>query len=104
MKIIIISPHPGFGGASTANQNIAKSLMIAGHQIVYMDEYFPKELESKSNLHIDYYPIHQNGIRKQIETYKYIKSLNPDFIILGMPIIGVINLIIMTIILILNQR
>lgn len=87
MKILLISPHPGFGGASTANQNIAKSLVITGHEVIYMDEYYPKNKEIAFT--IDKYPIHQNGIKKQFQLYKYLISLKPDAIIIGIPIIGI---------------
>lgn len=97
MNLLLISPHPGFGGASTANQNIARSLKIAGHQVIYMDEYFPKEIGENIDITIDYYPIHQNGIKKQIRTYKYLSSLKPDAILLGMPIVGLINIVILLI-------
>ena len=39
MKILIISPHPRFGGGSTANQNIAAMLTRQGHDVVYADEF-----------------------------------------------------------------
>lgn len=89
MKVIIISPHPSFGGSSTANQNIAKSIACAGHDVIYMDEYYPEELKSKAGLNIDSYPVHRNKVLKQFATYRYLRSLEPDAIIFGVPIIGV---------------
>ena len=89
MKIIIISPHPSFGGSSTANQNIAKAIACAGHEVVYMDEYLTDEAKEKSGLRIDRYPVHRNKILKQFATYRYLRSLKPDVVIFGVPIIGV---------------
>lgn len=89
MKILLISPHPGFGGASTANQNIAKSMTFAGHDVIYFDEYYSRENIDASELSIDLYPIHKNSFKYQYKTYKYLTSLKPDAIILGMPIIGI---------------
>lgn len=89
MKILFISPHPGFGGASTANQNIARSIALAGHEVVYVDEYLPKQIADKSLLNVEFYPVHKNKFLGQFKTLKYIYSHKPDFIILGMPIIGV---------------
>ena len=89
MKVIIISPHPSFGGSSTANQNIAKAIACAGHEVVYMDEYLTDEAKEKSGLRIDRYPVHRNKILKQFATYRYLRSLQPDVVIFGVPIIGV---------------
>ena len=40
MNLLFISPSPIWGGASTANINIAKILERIGHQVTFVDEYF----------------------------------------------------------------
>ena len=39
MKVLIISPNSSFGGAATANMNIAHMMNLAGIEVVYNDEF-----------------------------------------------------------------
>lgn len=87
MKILFISPHPGFGGASTANQTIAEMLCEEGHEVLYVNEYNENFETKKYN--ISKFPIHQNRITKQYKTFKFITEYNPDYILLGIPHIGI---------------
>lgn len=87
MKILFISPHPGFGGASTANQNMALMMSSLGHDVIYMDEY--SQLDSiLSCIVIDKFPIHGNKTIRRKETKDYFKKNKYDMVFIGVPIIG----------------
>ena len=86
MKIIFISPHPNFGGASTANRNIAEMLGRLGHIVTYFDEYGPNSDSEYYSL--DRFPLHQSRLKSRRTAEEYIKDLSPDIVFLGAPIIG----------------
>ena len=58
MKILFVSPHPGFGGSSSANRNIAQMIASLGHEVVYLDEYLPEDINIKG-CKINKTPIHK---------------------------------------------
>lgn len=83
-KVLIISPHPGFGGASSANQNIAETLGMLGHQVNYMDEYLTSV--DKHSYTIDSFPIHKFKIKRRNEVVRYFLENKYDIIIIGVPV------------------
>lgn len=89
MKIMLISPHPGFGGASTANHMIAQMLHDAGHEVIYIDEYCDTLLLQKKRYFISNFSFHKNRFLGQCNSYKYIMDYNPDYILVGNPFVGV---------------
>ncbi len=86
MRIVFLSPHPGFGGASTANRCIAEMLGHLGHDVIYLDEYGPNS--DSNNYSLDRFPIHQSRIKTRRAAQAYIEGLKPDVVFLGAPIIG----------------
>ena len=87
MKLLFLSPHPGFGGASSANMNMATMLGMLGHEVVYLNEYDCENTPSEY-YRLDVFPIHRNKFLKRKRTNLYIESFNPEVIIVGVPIIG----------------
>ena len=87
MKVLFLSPHPGFGGASTANRNIAEMVGRLGHDVIYFDEYNPVDSDCH-HYKADDYPIHHNKFFHRRRTKCYICSLKPDVIFLGVPILS----------------
>lgn len=87
MKILFISPHPGFGGASSANMNMATMLGMLGHDIVYLNEYDREKIPS-DYYRLDVFPIHRNKFLRRKRTRDYVEAFNPEVIIVGVPIIG----------------
>lgn len=81
MNILFISPHGKLGGALTANINMAKSLVKCGHRVRFFNEY----IDVVQGLENDTFPIHRNGFLFQFRSYRYLKSFNPDIIIIGVP-------------------
>lgn len=94
MKILFISPHPGFGGASTANQTIAEMISEEGYEVLYVNEYNEDFETEKFN--ISKFPIHKYRITKQHKTLKFITEYNPDYILLGIPHIGIYYFLLFT--------
>lgn len=86
MRILFISPHPGFGGASTANRNMATMMASIGHDVVYMDEYLPSDIIVEGCV-IDRTPIHANKCSQRVAK-DYFERNHFDIIFLGVPIIG----------------
>lgn len=86
MRILFISPHPGFGGASTANRNMATMMASIGHDVVYMDEYLPSDINVEGCV-IDRTPIHANKFSQRVAK-DYFKRIHFDIIFIGVPIIG----------------
>ena len=86
MRILFISPHPGFGGASTANRNMATMMASIGHDVVYMDEYLPSDINVEGCV-IDRTPIHANKFSQRVAK-DYFERNHFDIIFLGVPIIG----------------
>lgn len=87
MKILFISPHPGFGGASTANRTMAEMMTYKGYEVVYMDEYAEGDMGEYKFIYSDF-PIHKNATRERAKTAKYIETNSFDIIFIGVPIIG----------------
>lgn len=87
MRILFISPHPGFGGASSANMNMATMLGMLGHDVVYLNEYDCESTPS-NYYRLDVFPIHRNKFLRRKSTQEYIEAFNPEVIIVGVPIIG----------------
>lgn len=86
MRILFISPHPGFGGASTANRNMATMMASIGHDVVYMDEYLPSDINVEGCV-IDRTPIHANKFYQRV-VKEYFEKNHFDIIFIGVPIIG----------------
>ena len=87
MRILFISPHPGFGGASTANMNMATMLGMLGHNVVYLNEYDCESTPS-DYYRLDVFPIHRNKFLRRKSTQEYIEAFNPEIIVVGVPVIG----------------
>ena len=87
MRLLFISPHPGFGGASSANMNMATMLGMLKHEVVYLNEYDCENVSSEY-YRLDRFPIHKNKCFKRKSTQIYIETFSPDVIIVGVPIIG----------------
>ena len=83
MKILIISPNLHFGGASTANRNIATMLSKAGHEVVYADE-FLKDSGESDYIYSDL-PVYRNRITKKYKIIDHIRKNGYDMVICGMP-------------------
>lgn len=88
MNILFISPHPGFGGASTANENMASIMASLGHSVTYMDEYRTEDQENNSLVTYDSFPIHSNKLFHRLETKRYFNRNKFDIIFIGVPIIA----------------
>lgn len=86
MRILFISPHPGFGGASTANRNMATMMASIGHNVVYMDEYLPSDINVEGCV-IDRTPIHANKFSQRVAK-DYFERYHFDIIFIGVPIIA----------------
>lgn len=86
MKILFISPHPGFGGASTANRNMAIMMASIGHEVVYMDEYLPP-YAIVDGCELSRMPIHAKKFSQGV-VKNYFENNHFDIIFLGVPIIG----------------
>lgn len=87
MRILFISPHPGFGGASSANMNMATMLGMLGHDVVYLNEY-DSENTTPDYYRLDEFPIHRNKFFRRKNTKNFIEAFNPEIIVIGVPIIG----------------
>lgn len=77
MRIFFISPNPIWGGAASANLEIATMLAFK-HEVIYNDEY--SHIHSK-NVEIDCYPIHQT--KNSNELFNYVCSKDIDMVIWG---------------------
>lgn len=82
MKILIISPNPQFGGASTANRNIAAMLAKSGHEVVYADEFY-KNPDENAGFQTIGLPVYKNRLTKKYKTVRYIKENGFDTVICG---------------------
>lgn len=71
MNLLFISPSPIWGGASTANINIAKILERIGHQVTFVDEYFSDD--NYDGVRIEHFPIHKYRFRQR-KLRKYIRE------------------------------
>lgn len=88
MKILFISPHKSFGGASTANLSIANMLSI-NNEVTYMDEFLPTVIQKKYNkINFSKFKLHENK-NKLFKTFKYINRNKPQIIYLGIPFISI---------------
>lgn len=87
MKILFVSPHPGFGGSSSANRNIAQMIASLGHEVVYIDEYLPEDINIKG-CKINKTPIHKGKFYKRHLFSDFLDNNNFDVIFIGVPIIG----------------
>lgn len=87
MRILFISPHPGFGGASTANRSMAEMMTSIGHEVIYMDEYADGGMSDYSFVYSDF-PIHMNAFKERTKVAKYFDTNSFDVIFIGVPIIG----------------
>lgn len=83
MKILIISPHPRFGGGSTANQNIAAMLTRQGHDVVYADEFL--KADSSLEFQLTDIPVYKCRMFKKRVITRYIKVNKFDMVICGVP-------------------
>ena len=75
MKILIISPHKSFGGASASNHNIASMLRDNGHVVIYSDDISDKENSS--------FPFYGYRWKLGFSAYKYLRDSNFDYIFWG---------------------
>lgn len=96
MNITFISPHPGFGGASTANQNIAKMLSMK-HSVTYIDEFLNTPSYPNSTIQYSKFPLHKYRIFKQVLAYRYLSGLRSDYILIGVPQICIYYIILFAI-------
>lgn len=83
----MLSLHPGFGGATSANANIIKMLSNQ-NEVFYIDEYLEftqMYLEGNSeNIKLIHYPLRKNKFFPW-RIKKIIQDLEPDFIIVAFP-------------------
>lgn len=74
-KVLIVSPSPEWGGASTANISIAKLLSDSGFDVTYNDEFYSED--SYNGFPVSHYHIHgkekgANGnLEKLVHDYNY---------------------------------
>ena len=80
MKVIIISPNSSFGGAATANLNIAHMMHVAGVDITYNDEFAKELLNMPFNISV--FPFYGNRKNKQA-FIKYVEDEKYDYVLLG---------------------
>lgn len=80
-RILVISPSPEWGGASTANISISQMLASAGYDVTYNDEFYKKD--SFNGFPVAHYSIHgkEKGADKYLENL--IKENNYSTIIWG---------------------
>lgn len=64
-RVLVISPSPEWGGASTANISISQMLANVGYDVVYNDEFYKKD--SFNGFPVSHYSIH--GKEKGAEMY-----------------------------------
>ena len=67
------------GGASIANQTIARILIKNGHDVIYNDEYFPKE--NHLGLKIDHTPYHISRKKWRKKLIEYVKDNNIQIVL-----------------------
>lgn len=87
-RIVIISPHPGFGGASIANQNIAR-MIARDNEVIYIDEYLPKTSTLNEVCCVDWFPLHRKRLFGNVFLYKHIRCYRPDYVIIGVPVFAI---------------
>lgn len=81
MKILIITSNPTFGGASTANMLIAKSIALLGHEVYVNDEFF--DYPDNGNISVTKIPVHWHSHPQKGELRRMILDIDPDVIIWG---------------------
>lgn len=79
MKILFISPHYLWGGASIANITIAKLLQENGNVVVYNDEYF--KYDEYNGVPINHLKFHSNKKEWKTKFLDYIQKNAYDVII-----------------------
>lgn len=82
MKVLIITSNPTFGGASTANMLIAKSIALLGHNVYVNDEFF--DYPDSGNITITKIPVHWHSHPIKSSMRKSIMGIDPDLIIWGL--------------------
>lgn len=85
MKILILSPNSSFGGASTANQNIAYMLAQSGHTVVYADEFNAGKGMWDSSVEYVNLPVYRNRLTGKSKVASYILKNGFDMVICGVP-------------------
>lgn len=79
-KVLIISPNSSFGGAATANLNIAHMIHMAGVEVVYNDEF----LTSVPSLPFEYsdFPVYGN-LKSKESLVQYIIKRKFSYVLIG---------------------
>ena len=80
MKVLIISPNSSFGGAATANMNIAHMMNLAGLEVVYNDEFLKPT--PQVSFEISDFPVYGN-LKNKKALVDYIKAGNYDYVLVG---------------------
>lgn len=80
MKILIVSPNSSFGGAATANMNIAHMMSMIGVEVVYNDEFL--KTDPFVPFEISDFPIYGN-LKQKNEFVNYIQTCNYDYVLIG---------------------
>ncbi len=75
MKILIISPHKSFGGASASNHNIASMLRANGHVVVYCDD-----ISERNN---SPFPFYSYRWKLGFIAFNYLRDSEYDYILFG---------------------
>lgn len=84
MKVLIISPYPTFGGALTANQNIARMLAMAGNDVYMADEFGNITREEDSFKVVDL-PVYSWRLTGKHKILRHILDEGYDYVLFGMP-------------------
>ena len=82
-KILILSPHPEWGGSATANIMIAKMLIKGGFDVIYNDEY--SEFNSYNGVTISHFPFHKDKIKRNSTLISFVKENDINFVFWGLP-------------------
>ncbi len=80
MNVLIISPNSSFGGAATANFNIARMLNMFGCNVVYNDEFLTEHIIAP--FEISTFQVYGNRKEKN-SLYNYVIKEGFDYVILG---------------------
>ena len=79
-KVLIISPNSSYGGAATANQNIAHMIHMSGIEVVYNDEFL--KTDSLIPYELSNFSVYGN-LKNKHSLVQYIMSCSFDYVLIG---------------------
>jgi glycosyltransferase involved in cell wall biosynthesis len=79
-RVLVISPNSSFGGAATANLNIAHMIHIAGIEVVYNDEFITST--PSAPFEFSDFPVYAN-LKNKESLVQYIKENGFSYVLIG---------------------